>query len=240
MSRKTLSHYLAEQIRAGAATADLKQLIEQVAGACVSISALVAKGAVANVLGSAGTENVQGETQKNLDVISNDLLIEATQWCGLLAALVSEEMEEPYQIPDAYPKGKLLLLFDPLDGSSNIDVNVSIGTIFSVLNCPAGVAKPDVAAFMQPGSKQLAAGFVVYGPSTLMVLTLGRGAVGFTLDRDAGAFVLTEEKVSIPADTSEFAINTSNMRNWEPPVKRYIDECLAGKTGVRERDFNMR
>ena len=240
MSRKSLSHYLAEQVRAGAATAELKQLIEQVAGACVSISSLVAKGAVANVLGSAGTENVQGETQKNLDVISNDLLIAATEWSGLLAGLVSEEMEEPYQIPEAYPKGKLLLLFDPLDGSSNIDVNVSIGTIFSVLDCPKGITKPDVAAFMQPGSKQLAAGFVVYGPSTLMVLTVGRGAVGFTLDRDAGTFVVTEEKVSIPADTSEFAINTSNMRNWEAPVKRYIDECLAGKTGVRERDFNMR
>ncbi len=240
MNRKSLPQYLAEQMHAGAVTADLKQLIEQVAGACMSISALVAKGAVANVLGSAGTENVQGETQKNLDVISNDLLIRATEWSGLLAALVSEEMDEPYQIPDAYPKGKLLLLFDPLDGSSNIDVNVSIGTIFSVLECPKGVKTPDAAAFLQPGTRQLAAGFVVYGPSTLMVLTVGRGVVGFTLDRDAGAFVLTEESVAIPADTSEFAINASNMRNWGPAVKRYIDECLAGKTGVRERDFNMR
>ena len=240
MARKTLSQYLSEQIQAGAATADLKQLIEQVAGACVSISALVAKGAVADMLGSAGTENVQGETQKKLDVISNDILIQATQWTGLLAALASEEMEEPYQIPDAYPKGRFLLLFDPLDGSSNIDVNVSIGTIFSILECPRGVTKPDVAAFMQPGSKQLAAGFVVYGPSTLLVLTVGKGSVGFTLDRDAGTFVLTQEKVSVPADTSEFAINASNQRNWLPPVKRYIDECLAGKTGTRGRDFNMR
>ena len=240
MSRKTLSHYLAEQVRAGAATAELKQLIEQVAGACVSISALVAKGAVANVLGSAGTENVQGETQKILDVISNDQLIAATQWSGLLAALVSEEMEQPYQIPDAYPRGRMLLLFDPLDGSSNIEVNISIGTIFSVLNCPEGVTNPDVADFMQPGSKQLAAGFVVYGPSTRMVMTVGRGAVGFTLDRDAGTFVLTDEKITIAADTSEFSINASNMRNWEAPVKRYIDECLAGRSGVRGRDFNMR
>jgi fructose-1,6-bisphosphatase I len=240
MNRKTLSQYLAAQISAGAATSELKQLIEQVAGACVDISALVAKGAVADVLGSAGTENVQGETQKNLDVISNDLLIKATESGGLLAALVSEEMEEPYQIPDAYSKGRLLLLFDPLDGSSNIDVNVSIGTIFSVLDCPKGVVKPDVAAFMQPGSKQLAAGFVVYGPSTLMVLTLGRGAVGFTLDRDTGMFVLTEEKVTIAADTREFAINTSNARHWDSPVRRYIDECLAGKAGTRECDFNMR
>jgi fructose-1,6-bisphosphatase I len=240
MARKTLSQYLSEQVRAGAATADLKQLIELVSGACISISSLVAKGAVAGMLGSAGTENVQGETQKKLDIISNDLLIEATQSSGLLAALASEEMETPYQIPEPHPKGRFLLLFDPLDGSSNIDVNVSIGTIFSVLECPTGVSQPDVAAFMQLGSRQLAAGFVVYGPSTLLVLTVGRGSVGFTLDRDAGAFVLTQEKVAIPADTSEFAINASNQRNWLPPIKRYIDECLAGKTGTRGRDFNMR
>jgi fructose-1,6-bisphosphatase I len=240
MNRKSLSQYLTGQVQAGAATPELQQLIERVAGACVSIGTLVAKGALADMLGSAGTENVQGETQKTLDVVSNDLLVAATEKSGLLAALVSEEMEAPYQIPDAYPKGRLLLLFDPLDGSSNIDVNISIGTIFSVLPCPEGVTRPEAAAFMQPGSKQLAAGFVVYGPSTLMVLTVGRGAVGFTLDRDAETFVLTQEKVSIPVDTSEFAINASNMRNWELPVKRYIDECLAGKTGVRGRDFNMR
>ncbi len=240
MHHKSLSQYLAEQVLAGAVTPELKQLIERVAGACVAIGALVAKGAVADILGSAGTENVQGEMQKLLDVVSNNLLIEATESSGLLAALVSEEMEEPYQIPEAHPKGPYLLLFDPLDGSSNIDVNISIGTIFSVLECPKGLSKPDTAAFLQPGSKQLAAGFVVYGPSTLMVLTVGRGAVGFTLDRDAGFFVLTQEKVSIPVDTSEFAINASNMRNWEPPVRRYIDECLAGKTGARGRDFNMR
>ena len=240
MRRKSLSQYLTEQVRAGAATPELMQLIEQVAEACVSIGALVDKGALANMLGSARTENVQGETQKTLDVISNDLLIAATEWTGVLAALVSEEMEAPYQIPDNYPKGPYLLLFDPLDGSSNIDVNISIGTIFSVLECPKGVGKPDVAAFMQPGSKQVAAGFVVYGPSTLMVLTVGSGVVGFTLDRYPGTFVVTQEQVSIPADTSEFAINASNLRNWEAPVKRYIDECLAGKTGARGRDFNMR
>ena len=240
MRRKSLSQYLTEQVRAGAATAELKQLIEQVSEACQYIGGLVDKGALANMLGSANTENVQGETQKTLDVISNDLLLAATEWTGVLAALVSEEMETPYQIPDAYLKGPYLLLFDPLDGSSNIDVNVSIGTIFSVLARPEGSGEPDVAAFLQPGSKQIAAGFVVYGPSTQMVLTVGNGTVGFTLDRYVGTFVVTQEKISIPADTSEFAINASNMRNWGAPVKRYIDECLAGKTGVRGRDFNMR
>lgn len=240
MRRKSLSQYLTEQVRAGAATAELKQLIEQVSEACQYIGGLVDKGALANMLGSANTENVQGETQKTLDVISNDLLLAATEWTGVLAALVSEEMETPYQIPDAYSKGPYLLLFDPLDGSSNIDVNVSIGTIFSVLARPVGTGNPDVKAFLQAGSKQLAAGFVVYGPSTQMVLTVGNGTVAFTLDRYVGTFVVTQEKISIPADTSEFAINASNMRNWNAPVKRYIDECLAGKTGVRGRDFNMR
>ena len=154
--------------------------------------------------------------------------------------MVSEEMEQPYQIPNRYPKGRYLLLFDPLDGSSNIDVNVSIGTIFSVLECPEGVTDIDDQCFLQAGSRQVAAGFAVYGPSTMLVLTCGAGVAGFTLDREVGTFVLTQEKITIPEDTSEFAINMSNMRNWDAPVRRYIDECLAGKTGVRERDFNMR
>jgi fructose-1,6-bisphosphatase I len=154
--------------------------------------------------------------------------------------MASEEMDGPVGIPVAYPRGKYLLLYDPLDGSSNIDVNVSVGTIFSVLKCPDGVTEPDERAFLQPGTAQVCAGYAVYGPQTLLMLTIGHGVVGFTLDRDTGSFLLTHEDVRIPEDTGEFAINASNARHWEPPVRRYIDELLAGKTGPRGRDFNMR
>ena len=241
MRRVTLTQYLVEQQRNhNKVSAELRLLIEVVARACKAIGHAVSKGALANVLGSAGTENVQGETQKKLDVISNEVLLEANEWGGHLAAMASEEMEKPHQIPRAYPRGGFLLLFDPLDGSSNIDVNVSIGTIFSVLRCPEGVEEPDEKAFLQPGTSQVAAGFAVYGPSTILVLTVGNGVAGFTLDRELGSWVLTQPKIEIPEDTGEFAINVSNMRNWEPPVKRYIDECLAGKNGPRGKDFNMR
>ena len=249
MSRRvSLSRFLIEEQRARelgthgekGIPADLRLLIEVVARACKNISNAVSKGALAGVLGSAGSDNVQGEVQKKLDVIANEVLLEANEWGGHLAAMVSEEMEGVHSIPNRYPKGEYLLLFDPLDGSSNIDVNVSIGTIFSVLRCPDGVTEPDELAFLQPGAKQVAAGFAVYGPSTMLVLTLGRGVSVFTLDREMGSFVLTQEKVKIPEDTSEFAINMSNMRNWGAPVRRYIDECLAGTTGSRGRDFNMR
>ena len=241
MRRVSLTRYLIEEQRdKQSIPADLRLLIEVVARACKAISNTIAKGALADILGSAGTDNVQGEAQKKLDVISNEILLEANEWGGHLAAMASEEMEMPHQIPHRYPKGEYLLLFDPLDGSSNIDVNVSVGTIFSVLRCPDGVTQPDDIAFLQPGAKQVAAGFAVYGPSTLLVLTFGHGVVVFTLDREQGSFVLTQENVRIPEETSEFAINMSNMRHWEAPVKRYIDECLAGKEGARGRDFNMR
>jgi len=241
MRRVTLSQYLVEQARSGLKiTSELGLLIEVVARACKAISSAVSKGALTDVLGSAGTDNVQGEVQKKLDVISNEILVEANEWGGYLAAMASEEMEQPYQIPNRYPRGQYLLLFDPLDGSSNIDVNISIGTIFSVLQCPDGVKEPDEKAFLQPGSKQVAAGFAVYGPSTILVLTVGAGVAAFTLDRELGTFVLTTERVTIPEETAEFAINMSNMRIWDAPVRRYIDECLAGKTGVRGKDFNMR
>jgi fructose-1,6-bisphosphatase I len=241
MRRVTLTQYLVEQQRCeGVVSAELRLLIEVVARACKSISNAISKGALAGVLGGAGTDNVQGEAQKKLDVIANDVLLEANEWGGYLAAMASEEMDEPQQIPNRFPKGEFLLTYDPLDGSSNIDVNVSVGTIFSVLRCPEGVTDPDEKAFLQPGAKQVAAGFAVYGPSTILVLTVGNGVVGFTLDRDLGSWVMTQPNIEIPEDTQEFAINMSNMRNWTPPVKRYIDECLAGKAGPRGKDFNMR
>ena len=245
MSRITLTRFLIERQRdKQLINADLRLLIETVARACKAISHAVTKGAIAGVLGSAGTDNVQGEVQKKLDVLSNEILLEANEWGGNLAALASEEMENPHPIPTHFPKGEYLLLFDPLDGSSNIDVNISVGTIFSVLRCPkvagGGYCEPDEKAFLQPGTEQVAAGFAVYGPTTLLVLTVGDGTHGFTLDRERGSFILTDPDILIPQDTQEFAINMSNMRHWEAPVKRYIDECLAGRTGVRGKDFNMR
>jgi len=236
----SLTRYLVEQQRVnGSIPAQLRLLLEVVARACKSISMAVNKGALGGVLGSAATENVQGEIQKKLDIIANDVLIEANEWGGHLAAMASEEMEGIHQVPNRYPQGEFLLLFDPLDGSSNIDVNVSIGTIFSVLRKPEGegVSEQD---FLQAGTHQVAAGYCIYGPQTTLVLTVGKGVAMFTLDREQGSFVLTQENVQIPADTQEFAINMSNMRHWDAPVRRYIDECLQGSEGPRGKDFNMR
>ena len=237
----SLSRYLVEQQRAkGRIPPELRLLLEVVARACKSISHAVNKGALGGVLGSASTENVQGEVQKKLDIIANEVLIEANEWGGHLAAMASEEMDSIYAVPNRYPQGEYLLLFDPLDGSSNIDVNVSIGTIFSVLKKPEGHVAVQEADFLQAGSAQVAAGYCVYGPQTTLVMTVGDGVAMFTLDREQGSFVLTQEHLQIPADTKEFAINMSNMRHWDEPVKHYIDECLAGKSGPRGKDFNMR
>jgi fructose-1,6-bisphosphatase I len=241
MSRVTLTQFLIEQQRDQKhIPADLRLLIEVVARAVKTISVHVGKGAVAGLLGNAGTDNIQGEAQKKLDVVANELLLQANEWGGHLAAMASEEMEKPYPIPTRYPKGGYLLVFDPLDGSSNIDVNISVGTIFSVLRRPEGVEEAGEDAFLQPGAEQVAAGYAIYGPSTMLVLTVGTGTHGFTLDREFGAWVLTHSNITIPADTKEFAINASRSRFWEAPVKRYVDELLAGKDGPRGQDFNMR
>jgi fructose-1,6-bisphosphatase I len=240
-SKISLSRYLVEQQRdKGHIPADLRLLLEVVARACKSISHAVNKGALGGVLGSADSENVQGEVQKKLDIIANEVLLEANEWGGHLAAMASEEMDSIYLVPNRYPQGEYLLLFDPLDGSSNIDVNVSIGTIFSVLKKTEGEQGVTEQDFLQPGKNQVAAGYCVYGPQTTLVLTVGDGVAMFTLDREQGSFVLTQENVQVPADTKEFAINMSNMRHWDEPVRRYIDECLQGKEGPRGKDFNMR
>jgi fructose-1,6-bisphosphatase I len=237
----SLSRYLVEQQRAKQnIPPELRLLLEVVARACKGISHAVNKGALGGVLGSAHSENVQGEVQKKLDIIANEVLIEANEWGGHLAAMASEEMDTIYVVPNRYPQGEYLLLFDPLDGSSNIDVNVSIGTIFSVLKKPESSDAVSEADFLQPGHTQVAAGYCVYGPQTSLVLTVGDGVAMFTLDREKGSFVLTQENVQIPEDTREFAINMSNMRHWDKPVADYIAECLAGSNGPRGKDFNMR
>jgi fructose-1,6-bisphosphatase I len=239
--KTSLTRYLVEQQRVhGAISPELRLLLEVVARACKHIAISVNKGALGEILGSAESENVQGEVQKKLDIIANEVLIEANEWGGHLAAMASEEMEGIYAVPNRYPQGEYLLMFDPLDGSSNIDVNVSIGTIFSVLVKPSGEAVVTEQDFLQPGSKQVAAGYCIYGPQTTLVLTVGNGVVMFTLDREQGSFVMTADQVRIPEETREFAINMSNMRHWDAPMKRYIDECLQGQEGPRGKDFNMR
>ena len=237
----SLTRYLVEQQRSkGHIPSELRLLLEVVARACKGISHAVNKGALGGVLGTAGSANVQGEVQKKLDIIANDVLIEANEWGGHLAAMASEEMDTIHAVPNRYPQGEYLLLFDPLDGSSNIDVNVSIGTIFSVLKKADASTTVSESDFLQAGTQQVAAGYCVYGPQTTLVLTVGDGVAMFTLDREQGSFVLTQEDVQIPEETQEFAINMSNMRHWAAPVQRYVDECLQGKDGPRGKDFNMR
>jgi fructose-1,6-bisphosphatase I / sedoheptulose-1,7-bisphosphatase len=238
LGRTTLSKFLIQEVGGTEDARDLAALLVDVAAAVKAISAMTAKGALAGVLGSLETENVQGEVQKKLDVLSNTAFVNTFQMGGLVAGLASEEMDDPIAVPSKEPGG-FLAVFDPLDGSSNIDVNVSVGSIFSILRAPKDRA-PELGDYLQPGREQLAAGYAVYGPSTMLVLTVGKGTHGFTLDREVGNFILTHPNIQVPADTSEFAINTSNERFWEPPVQRYVAECKAGKTDVRGRDFNMR
>ncbi len=233
MSNLTLSQFLQQQ--KGNLTPELAQVIDTIAATCKTIDQALQKGALAGILGSAGNENVQGETQKKLDVISNDYLIDALKIHPHVGGLASEELDE---FTPAQENGKYLVLFDPLDGSSNIDINMCVGTIFSIL--PAKNAVTQANDFMQAGTQQVAAGYVLYGPSTMMALTVGNGVAFFTLDPETQTFLLTNENVQVAADTQEFAINASNQRHWEQPVKQYIDELLAGKTSVREKDFNMR
>ena len=239
--RTTLTQFLIEERRRHpGASGELNALILDVALACKAISKAVAYGALGGVLGSAATTNSQGETQKKLDVVANDLFLRSNEWGGHLAGMVSEEMEAPYVIPARYPKGRYLLVFDPLDGSSNIDVDVSVGSIFSILRAPSPGVDANATDFLQPGHRQVCAGYAVYGPSTMLVLTVGTGVHAFTLDPLLGEFILTHPNLKIPSAACEFAINASNSRFWEPAVKRYVDECLAGKTGPRGKDFNMR
>ncbi len=236
----TLNRFILEQQRhAAGATGELGALLVDVGAAIKAIALAVSRGALER-RPPAGAINVQGEQQVPLDVVANDLLLRHCEWGGHLAGLVSEELEDPYLIPAQYPCGKYLLIFDPLDGSSNVDVNVSVGTIFSVLRRPDGTGRAELGDFLQPGSAQVCAGYSIYGPSTMLVLTLGDGVHGFTLDPGIGEFVLTHARLTIPETAREFAINASNERFWEPPVRRYVDECRAGKAGPRGEDFNMR
>lgn len=231
----TLSKFLIEQVPEGPFTRDLAALLVDVAAVTKAISAAVGKGPLAGLSGLAGSENSQGEAQKKLDLIADELFLRGVEWSGLVGALASEEMQEVRPVGG---KGRLALVFDPIDGSDNLDLNLPVGTIFSILALPEGAR--DVAAVLQPGHCQLAAGYAIYGPSTQLILTVGDGTHGFTLDREIGNFVLTHRDIRIPATASDYLINASNRRFWEPPVLRYVDECKAGREGPRQRDFNTR
>lgn len=233
MSYLTLSQFLDQ--KTGNLSPELAQVIETIANTCKTIDQALQKGALAGVLGSAEHENVQGETQKKLDVISNDYLIDALKVHPQVGGLASEELDE---FTPAQENGKFLVLFDPLDGSSNIDINMCVGTIFSIL--PAQNAVTQASDFMQAGTQQVAAGYVLYGPSTMLALTVGAGTVFFTFDPETQVFLLTSDAIQVAADTQEYAINALNQRHWEAPVQRYIAELQDGKTSVREKDFNMR
>ena len=237
--RTTLSKFLIQQLKGTSEQSDLAALLVDIAAAVKAISAMTAKGELGGVLGSLDSTNIQGETQKKLDVMSDHAFINTFSMGGLVAGLASEENDHIVEIDPKDGSGRFLAVFDPLDGSSNIDVNVSVGSIFSVLRAPQGRV-PTTEDFLLPGRQQLAAGYAIYGPSTMFVLTVGKGTHGFTLDREVGNFILTHPNMAVPADTSEFAINASNERFWEPPVQRYVAECKNGKTDVRGRDFNMR
>jgi fructose-1,6-bisphosphatase len=237
----TLTEFIiGEQRKYSHATGGFTALLNDIRLACKRISYLIGKGALGGALGAASGESVQGERQMKLDVMANAIFLRTNEWGGHLAAMVSDELDAVYPIPAQYPRGRYLLAFEPLDGSSNIDVNGTVGSIFSVLRCAEGVTEPTAKDFLQPGTEQACAGYAIYGPTTMLVLTLGHGVYGFTLDRELGEFMLTHRDLRIPADTNEFAINASNERFWEPPVKRYISECLAGASGPRAKDFNMR
>lgn len=240
-ARPTLAQFLIETRRGTpAATGDFDGLVTDIALACKAIALEVRRGAIAGRAGSDASVNVQGEMQQPLDVIANDILLRSCEWGGHLAGMVSEELDQPYLIPSTFPRGKYLLSFDPLDGSSNIDVNMSVGSIFSVRKAPRGTEPPAADDFLLPGTSQVCAGYAVYGPSSMLVLTVGHGVHAFTLDPLLGEWVLTHPDLRIAPDTREFAINASNARHWTPAVRRYVDECLAGAAGPRGADFNMR
>ena len=248
--RLTLAQFMTDERRgAPAASGDFDLLIADIALACKAIAKRVGLGVLAatahqsetrgEALGAV-THNDSGDEQKPLDLVSNEIFIRATEWGGHLAGMVSEEMAEPYVVPSEFPRGKYLLLFDPLDGSSNIDVNMTVGSVFSVLRASTSGDTPTAEDFLRPGIEQVCAGYAIYGPSTMLVLTIGKGTHSFILDPSLGEWVLSHRDIQIPHATREFAINASNRRHWEPAVDRYVEECLQGHTGPRGVDFNMR
>lgn len=238
-NRTTFAGFLAQSSQGLAADSQLPALMADIAETVKAISGLISHGVLKETGGKTQNVNVQGETQTRLDVLTNEAFLKTFEKSSLVAGVVSEEIDDIHPIACEHAKGKFLVTLDPLDGSSNYDDNGTVGSIFSVLKAPAG-RPPEYSDFLQSGKYQLAAGYAIYGTSTMLVITVGHGTHGFTLDRDSGEFVLTHPDMHIPEDTTVFAINASNERFWQPPVKKYINECKAGRHAVRGKDFNMR
>jgi fructose-1,6-bisphosphatase I/sedoheptulose-1,7-bisphosphatase len=238
---KQMTRFLIEEQRLHRhASGHFTALVNDLRLACKRIANLVGKGALADATPEEDTNLAQGAIQERFDALASDIFVRTNEGSGQLAGMVSNGMKAPYVIPPEYPRGRYLLVFEPLNGSPHVDVNVAVGSIFSVLRCPEHVREPTEDHFLQPGSEQVCAGYAIYGPSTMLVLTTGRGVHGFTLDREIGEFMLTHPDLQIPDRTSEFAINASNSRHWEGAIRRYVSECQAGAAGPRGRDFNMR
>jgi fructose-1,6-bisphosphatase I/sedoheptulose-1,7-bisphosphatase len=239
--RVTLTQYLIEQRRRfPQASGSFNSVILAVALACKALSRKVAYGALAGLDGPAGEGRPREQAQQRLDVLANETFVQCLQWGGYVRGLLSQQMQEPWWSRMSEEAGDYLLALAPLDGASNFDVNLSVGSIFSVLRAPDGAQPASPECFLQPGMRQVAAGYALYGPSTIFVLTVGRGTHGFTLNPELGEFLLTHPDLSVPEETEEFAINASNSRFWEAPIRRYVEECLAGRNGPRQKDFNMR
>jgi fructose-1,6-bisphosphatase I len=228
---------LNSQLQDDGAPMELILLIRTLLAGCKEIAFRVSQGSLAGVLGSTLSENVQGETQKKLDVISNQILKDILSDSGYVKAISSEEEDH---VVACHPDGKYLVSFDPLDGSSNTDINSLIGTIFSISHAPQWMKADDPSAFIQPGTQSVAAGYVLYGPSTMLAMTTGRGTHLYTLDKTHGGFLLTKANIKVPETTAEFAINTSNQRHWEEPIQKYVADLIAGSEGPRGKDYNMR
>lgn len=235
--RTNVNKFIIEQAQSNPELAgDFAALISDVVRACKTIAHAVARGELGRV-----TESADGaDPRQRLARLANDAFLRHCEWGGHLAGMSSKQMDDPYLIPQEFPRGKHLLVFDPIDGYLNTDVNISVGSIFSVLRCDPATETPGHDDFLQPGTRQIAAGYTLYGPATILVLTVGTGVFGFTLDPELGEFILTHPRICIPEDTREIAVNISNERFWEKPVKRYVRECMAGQAGLRGVDFNMR
>ena len=239
MNNEHLENFLTKSTAEFSYGKALKKLILVMANASIELAQLLSKGSLTGEAAKLDSLNVQGEYQMQLDVISNDIYVKALNESKVVAGIVSEELADAVIWPGSAEKHQFLVNFDPLDGSSNLMVNGIVGSIFSILPVPiSGVS--NASAFLQAGNAQLAALYVIYGTSTMLVISIGNGTHAFTLDQSTNNFMLTHADIKINAQTNEFAINASNERFWEPPIKRYVAECINGRAGIRARDFNMR
>ena len=249
--RRTLTHHLIEERRRfPQASGALNGLLLDIAVACKAIARVVSFGelgdqiTVAPMTSKASGFVAQPTNSRTLSSLSQDIFLRINEWNGHTAGMVSQALPYPIQLSAEQPRGKYLLVFNALEGSTSNDLNVAVGSLFSILRAPPDLAEhpreTSVSDFLQPGTQQVAAGYALYGPATMLVLSAGNGVSGFTLNHNLGEFVLTHPQIKVPERTQEFAINSANSRFWEPPVKRYVDECLAGKSGPRGKDFNMR